>query len=112
MLAHRPNLGTNSPGIFHWRTFCSCGLRSACSCANILTFNVNCLPPCAPIVQVVISCDKDGAGVTGGVLHVLDLATGKILSTFSGMAETESSAAVGHDGIFVGSMDGGVRKIV
>ena len=63
-------------------------------------------------MQVVISCDNDGKGVTGGVLHVLDLATGKILSTFSGMAETESSAAVGHDGIFVGSMDGGVRKIV
>lgn len=66
----------------------------------------------ADSLQVVVSCDNDGQGVTGPVLHVLDLATGKILSTFSGMAETESSAAVGHDGIYVGSMDGCVRKIV
>lgn len=69
----------------------------------------------SPVVagdKIVVSCDNDGAGVTGAVLHVLDLDTGKILSTFSDMAETESSAAVGTDGIFVGSMDGGVRKIV
>jgi len=62
--------------------------------------------------KVIVGCDNDGSGVVGAVLHVLDLDTGKILSTFSDMAETESSAAVGSDGIYIGSMDGGLRKIV
>ena len=56
--------------------------------------------------QVIVASDD-------GVLYVLDVATGKLVSTFSdGMAGSESSAAIGLDGIFVGSSDGGVRKIV
>ena len=48
-----------------------------------------------------------------GVLYVIDVASGTIASHFSdGMAGSESSAAVGHDGIYVGSSDGCVRKIV
>lgn len=47
-----------------------------------------------------------------GVLYVIDLASGALVSKFSDMAGSESSAAIGHDGIYVGSSDGGVRKLI
>ena len=50
--------------------------------------------------------------VASDVLYVIDLASGKVVSKFSEMASSESSAAIGHDGIYVGSSDGGVRKLV
>jgi outer membrane protein assembly factor BamB len=47
-----------------------------------------------------------------GVLYVIDMASGVLVSNFSAMAGSESSAAIGHDGMYVGSSDGGVRKLI
>ena len=47
-----------------------------------------------------------------GVVYVIDVVSGEVVSRYSDMAGSESSAAIGWDGIFVGSSDGGVRKLV
>jgi outer membrane protein assembly factor BamB len=49
--------------------------------------------------------------VASDVLYVIDVVSGVAVSNFSGMASSESSAAIGHDGIYLGSSDGFVRKI-
>ena len=56
--------------------------------------------------QAVVASDD-------GVVYVIDVSSGSLVSTFSGMGGSESSAAIGHDGgIYVGSSDGGVRKLI
>ena len=52
------------------------------------------------------------AAVASDVLYAIHGTSGTVVSNFSGMANSESSAAIGHDGIYVGSCDGGVRKII
>ena len=47
-----------------------------------------------------------------GVLYVIDVSSGALVSKFSDMAGSESSAAIGDDAIYLGSSDGGVRKLV
>ena len=50
--------------------------------------------------------------VASDVLYVIDLASGTVVTKFSEMGSSESSAAIGHDGIYFGSSDGGVRKLI
>ena len=59
-----------------------------------------------------IAGGKAVVALDDGVLYVIDVSSGALVSKFSDMAGSESSAAIGDDAIYLGSSDGGVRKLV
>lgn len=71
---------------------------------NITTGSYIDASPAISVSQAIVASDD-------GVLYMIDVMSGAIVSTFSDMASSKSSSAIGHDGIYVGSSDGAVCKL-